>query len=68
MLKVGDKLRILYPFSVFRGCIVTVQREDGPGRFVCTTPERPQGECIVHSDGEGNALLFRKVNEDDGND
>lgn len=24
MLKVGDKLRILYPFSVFRGCIIAM--------------------------------------------
>ncbi len=63
MLKVGDKLRILYPFSIFCGCTVTVQREDEPGRFICTTTERPQEACSVPSEGEN--LLFIKEDEDD---
>ena len=65
MLKVGDKIKITDRYSTFGGEVLTVRREDGPGRFVCTTPKRPRGEYIAYSRDNGRFWVYAKGEQDD---
>jgi hypothetical protein len=65
MLKVGNKIKIIDRYSVFCGEVLTVQREDGKGRFVCTTPKRPRGEYIAYSRDNGRFWVYAKEAQDD---
>lgn len=66
MINVGDKIKIIRPYSVFLGCVVTVQRVGSAGRLFCTIPERPQGECIVKYDDEGTDWVSVEGEDDEG--
>lgn len=57
MIKVGDKIRIIDPYSVFYGEILTVQDVKG-GRFVSTTPAHPRGKCICSLQQHGSYWVY----------
>lgn len=67
MLKEGDKIKITNRWSVFFGEILTVQSDDGNGRYICKNPSHPQGECVVYSRDNGKDWVYAKEELYDGN-
>lgn len=65
MLKVGDKIKITDRWSVFFEEILTVQGEDGNGRYICINPSYPQCECVVYSWDNGKDWVYAKEVQDD---
>ena len=57
MIKVGDKIRIIDPFSVFYGETLTVQ-DVKDGHFVSTTPAHPRGRCVCALQQQGSYWVY----------
>lgn len=64
MLKIGDKIKLTDPYSVFYGDVLTVSKYNGNGQFICTTKKNPCGYRIVRANGEGKEWFFVEVNNE----
>ena len=64
MLKIGDKIKLTDPHSVFYGYVLTVSKYNGNGRFICTTKQKPCGCRIVRANGEEKEWFFAEVNNE----